>query len=121
MRYGERIAGFEGLHRFGATKNYHVADQNGRAYFCGCFKSIWVTTVSHGRRRKNPSSMKMLKDSKKSYNEQWHRQYRFERNLDRIMESRLARSRVQENDGKWNAVGNMQLLTDTQGWLEWRF
>lgn len=109
MMRGELIAGFEGLHRFGATKNYHVADKDGRAYFCGCFKSIWTTTTSGKQKRKNPSSMKLLKNSKAVRLEPWYREYIFHRNLERQVERRTIQEYL-NSDVTWSAVGTISGL-----------
>lgn len=111
MMRGELIVGFEGLHRFGATKNYHVADKNGRAYFCGCFKSIWTTAADGKQKRKNPSSMKQLKNSKSVQLEPWHREYVFHRNLERLAERRIVEE-YHSSDVEWSAVGTIRGLDE---------
>lgn len=110
MRRGELIAGYEGLSRFGVGKNYHIADKDGRAYLCGCAKSIWLTTSVRGSyRMKTPSSMRLLKNSKKINLEQWHRQYTFQCNLER-MEDKRAAQMFNSCEGTWSAVGTVQSL-----------
>ena len=42
MKHNSLITGFDALHRWGHKMNYHVADQNGRGYLCGCFRSIRI-------------------------------------------------------------------------------
>ncbi len=49
MHKGENVAGLGRLHeqanqRIGEFCQYHVADKNGRAYLCGCFRQWRVGT-----------------------------------------------------------------------------
>lgn len=79
MRAGDRITGFEALHRH-PTHNYHVIDTNGRAVYCGCMPSI---RHSGGYMR-----MRTHHRSKAYHLEQWYKEYKFERNIERIEERR---------------------------------
>lgn len=84
MMKGERFTGWDGLHRWNNTKNYHIADKNGRAYLCGCFKSIWrIRYQGKVGCIRQPSSMMENKGSKQKLLTQWYREYTFEQNLER--------------------------------------
>lgn len=74
---GEKIRGFEGLGRWGFKQNHHLVDKGGRGYFCNC-----MPAMRFGERIKHPCSTRR----KAYHNEQWFRQFVFERNRDDINE-----------------------------------
>lgn len=82
MRRGELITGWDALHRH-TNYNYHIIDKGGRAVYCGCMPSI----------RYNGGHMWMRRNhrSKAYHLEQWYKQYKFERNLERAVEQKEKR------------------------------
>lgn len=74
MRPGDKIAGWDGLHRH-PKHNYHIIDERGRAVYCGCMPNI-----RHGG---GYLRLRVNRRSKAHHLEQWYREYRFESNLER--------------------------------------
>ena len=85
MKHGELITGWEALHRH-PMHNYHIIDKGGRALYCGCMPSI----------RYNGSYMWLGTNyrSKAHHLEQWYKEYKFERNLERAAEQREKRDNI---------------------------
>lgn len=81
MRKGDRIHGFDALHRWRFGMNRHIIDKNGRAAFCTCMPAI--------RTSGKPMLMRVHHNSKKYHLEQWYREYVFERNLERAERRRV--------------------------------
>jgi hypothetical protein len=86
MRHNEKIAGYEGLSRMGTKLNWHITDNNGHAQFCGCMRGIWTVRVINGKMKRCPAAMRDLRDSRRHHLDQWHREWTFERNLEKIRE-----------------------------------
>lgn len=87
MRAGDKVSGFEAL-QCHPRHNYHIIDKNGRALYCGCMPSI-----RHGN---GHLWMKVHYRSNAYRLEQWYREYKFERNLER----RKKHNDVYADDGK---------------------
>lgn len=113
MRYGEKIAGYEGLSRLGQKLNRHITDKNGRAQFCTCMKSFWRNRSFCGVVKRCPASMCELRNSRKSQLEQWHRELVFERN------SLAIRARREQREA--DCVEYLSYFTsDADNWDDWK-
>ena len=80
MRVGDKIVGFEALHRWRNGMNRHIIDRNGRGIFCTCMPSI--------RHNNGSMWMKIHHRSKAYHLEQWYLKYKFERNIERFADQR---------------------------------